>query len=192
MSTTQLENLPNTTLGQICFLHRSIQTTEQATLDNFNNDYDLEQLHGIIYNVYFIIYNNAPHSVIMKAVCTLLTSSICKNLYITFEYNQHQILQTSRDVLENALQNPNVRTLTFTTSRNTLPKRSSSTSRQPSLPQWKHTTGTSHPPNRTHSKNSTSSTIYSTMTTKTIRHLLTNLLNRISGIALNVQLGHIT
>ena len=90
------------------------------------------------------------------------------------------------------LQNPNIRTLTSTTSRNTLPKRPSSTSRQPSLPQWKHTTRTSHPPNRTLSKHSTSSTTYSTMTTKTIRHLLTNMLNRISDIALNAQIGHIT
>ena len=121
MSTTQLENLLNTTLGQICCILRSIQTTDQAIPDNSNNDYDLEQLHGIIYNIYFIFYNNAPHSVIMEAVCTLLTSYICENLYITSEYNQHQILQTTRDVLENALQNPNVRTLTSTTPRNTLP-----------------------------------------------------------------------
>ena len=193
MSTTQLENLLNTTLGQICCILRSIQTTDQATLDNSNNDYDLEHLHGIIYNIYFIFYNNAPHSVIMEAVCTLVTSYICENLHITSEYNQHQILQTVRDVLEAALQNPNVRTLISTTSRrNTLPKRPSSTSRQSSLPQWKHTTRTSHPPNRTHRKKSTSSTTYSTMTTKTIRHLLTNLLNRISDIALNAQLGHIT
>ena len=92
MSTTQLENLLNTTLGQICCILRSIQTADPAIPDNSNNDYDLEQLHGIIYNIYFILYNNAPHSVIMEAVCTLLTSYICENLYITSEYNQHQIL----------------------------------------------------------------------------------------------------
>jgi len=188
MATTQLENLLNTTLGQILHIVRSIQTG-LATLDNSN--YVLEQLYGIIYKIYYTYCTNSPRSVIIEEICTLVTSDLCETLDITSEYTEHIISQTTRDILDATLQNLQVnRILTSTTNRNKTHKKAL-TSGALQIPKRKPPTRNAHSVKKS-CKETTTTTTYFTMSMKKIRRTLTNILNKISYIAFIAQLGLIT
>ena len=181
MSTTQLENLLNTTLGQIRFIAYSLQTGV-TTLDNYT--FILEQLHGIIYNIYITHYTNSPRSVIIEDICTLVTLDLCETFDITSEYTQHIISQTTRDILDATLKKPQVNMILTSTTTNTRNK--TSTSRSPHLSKRKPPTRNARPV-KNPLKKTTSTTSYPTISMQEKRRTLINILNKITYIVLIAQ-----
>jgi len=187
MSTTQLDDLLNATLGQIRYAVHSIQTGT-TTLDN--STYILKQLHGIIYNIHITHYTNSPRSDIIEDICTLVTSDLCETFNITSEYTQHIISQTTRDIFDAT--DPSKISSQHNTHSTTTPKKPT-TSRSPHLSKKKLPTRNAHSVNNFFKKTTTTTTFYPTMTTmREIRRTFTNILNKMSYIALIAQLGYTT